>query len=159
MSVATCVAEAEAHITSAQERFWKRAIKMWTDMHTLPETHPLSKSIAGILQIQTSASLTLLSSGGNAESHTYGTHRDYQTFHVSALGKSDQDNHRPTSRRADRNESPGRNQLAGRNGLRGTNRRGQLSQERCGGNRRSNGDEVDGTKHSPSPDYVLYPRS
>ncbi len=36
MSVATCVAEAEAHIASAQERFWKRAIKMWTDMHTLP---------------------------------------------------------------------------------------------------------------------------
>ena len=47
-SVATCVAEAEAHIRSAQERFWKRAIKMWTDMHTLPDTHPLSKSIAGI---------------------------------------------------------------------------------------------------------------
>ncbi len=45
MSVATCVAEAEAHITSARERFWKRAIKMWTDMHTLPETHPLRKSI------------------------------------------------------------------------------------------------------------------
>ncbi|OKP12301.1 Pantothenate synthetase [Penicillium subrubescens] len=37
----TSVAEAEAHIATAQDRFWKRAVKMWTDMHTLPETNPL----------------------------------------------------------------------------------------------------------------------
>ncbi|OAQ63792.1 reverse transcriptase [Purpureocillium lilacinum] len=41
LTVATVVAEAEAHIASAQERFWKRAVKMWTDIHTLPTTNPL----------------------------------------------------------------------------------------------------------------------
>lgn len=40
-TVATSIAEAEAHIPTAQDRFWKRAIKMWTDIHTLPETNPL----------------------------------------------------------------------------------------------------------------------
>ncbi|EAQ91759.1 hypothetical protein CHGG_03694 [Chaetomium globosum CBS 148.51] len=40
-TVATRVAEADAHIPTAQDRFWKRAIKMWTDIHTLPETNPL----------------------------------------------------------------------------------------------------------------------
>lgn len=43
MTVATSVAEAEAHIVSARERFWKRAIKMWVDVHTLPGTNPLSR--------------------------------------------------------------------------------------------------------------------
>ncbi|KAK6810408.1 hypothetical protein RU639_013833, partial [Aspergillus parasiticus] len=44
LTVATSVAEAEAHIASAQSRFWKRAVKMWTDIHTLPETNPLRTS-------------------------------------------------------------------------------------------------------------------
>ncbi|EAQ88752.1 hypothetical protein CHGG_05371 [Chaetomium globosum CBS 148.51] len=39
--VATSVAEAEAHIPTAQDRFWKRSIKMWTVIHTLPDTNPL----------------------------------------------------------------------------------------------------------------------
>ena len=43
MTVATSVAEAEAHIVSARERFWKRAIKMWIEVHTLPGTNPLSR--------------------------------------------------------------------------------------------------------------------
>ncbi|TQW01406.1 reverse transcriptase [Cordyceps javanica] len=43
MTVATSVAEAEAHIVSARERFWKRAIKMWVEVHTLPGTNPLSR--------------------------------------------------------------------------------------------------------------------
>jgi ribonuclease HI len=47
-TVATSVAEAEAHIASAQQRFWKRAIKMWTDIHTLPDTNPLRKTISRI---------------------------------------------------------------------------------------------------------------
>jgi hypothetical protein len=46
LTVATSVAEAEAHIAAAQHRFWRRAVKMWTDIHTLPETHPLRKSTA-----------------------------------------------------------------------------------------------------------------
>ncbi|XWX00663.1 hypothetical protein V2A60_008684 [Cordyceps javanica] len=43
MTVATSVAEAEAHIVSARERFWKRAIKIWIEVHTLPGTIPLSR--------------------------------------------------------------------------------------------------------------------
>ncbi|KAJ5125944.1 hypothetical protein N7526_008121 [Penicillium atrosanguineum] len=43
LTVATSVAEAEAHIATAQRRFWKRAVKMWTDIHTLPETNPLRR--------------------------------------------------------------------------------------------------------------------
>lgn len=42
-TVATSVAEAEAHIIPAQQRFWRRAIKMWTDIHTLPDTNPLRR--------------------------------------------------------------------------------------------------------------------
>uniref|UniRef100_A0A4E9ELS0 Uncharacterized protein n=1 Tax=Gibberella zeae TaxID=5518 RepID=A0A4E9ELS0_GIBZA len=48
LTVATSVAEAEAHITSAYERFWRRAIKMWTDLHTLPTTNPLQSSASHI---------------------------------------------------------------------------------------------------------------
>ncbi|KGO75147.1 Endonuclease/exonuclease/phosphatase [Penicillium italicum] len=43
LTVATSVAEAEAHIATARQRFWRRAVKMWTDMHTLPETNPLRR--------------------------------------------------------------------------------------------------------------------
>ncbi|RYP29971.1 hypothetical protein DL766_005117 [Monosporascus sp. MC13-8B] len=43
-TVATSVTEAEAHIAPAQDRFWKRAIKLWTDIHTLPETNPLRRN-------------------------------------------------------------------------------------------------------------------
>jgi hypothetical protein len=44
LKVATSVAEAEADIPSAQERFWKRATKLWTDIHTLPDTNPLRRN-------------------------------------------------------------------------------------------------------------------
>ena len=46
LTVATRVAEAEAHIKSAQDRFWRRAIKLWTDIHTLPDTNPLRRNTA-----------------------------------------------------------------------------------------------------------------
>lgn len=39
--MATSVAEAEAHIATAQDRFRRGAIKLWTDLHTLPETNSL----------------------------------------------------------------------------------------------------------------------
>ncbi|CEJ62734.1 Putative Reverse transcriptase [Penicillium brasilianum] len=48
LTVATSVAEAEAHIAATQRRFWRRAVKMWTDIHTLPETHPLRRSTSWI---------------------------------------------------------------------------------------------------------------
>jgi hypothetical protein len=44
LTIATSVAEAEAHIASAQSRFWKRAVKMWTDIHTLLETNLLRRN-------------------------------------------------------------------------------------------------------------------
>jgi ribonuclease HI len=48
LTVATSVAEAEAHIATARHRFWRRAVKMWTDIHTLPATNPLRRSTAQI---------------------------------------------------------------------------------------------------------------
>ncbi|KAJ5438023.1 uncharacterized protein N7458_009021 [Penicillium daleae] len=48
LTVATSVAEPEVHIAAAQNRFWRRAVKMWTDIHTLPETYPLRRSTAWI---------------------------------------------------------------------------------------------------------------
>ncbi|KAJ6436766.1 Chromo domain protein [Purpureocillium lavendulum] len=48
MTVATSIAEAEASIPSAQERFWRRAVKMWTDLHTLPSTNPLRNATKSI---------------------------------------------------------------------------------------------------------------
>jgi exonuclease III/ribonuclease HI len=46
LTTATWVAEAEACISSAQGRFWKRATKLWTDIHSLPETNPLRRNTA-----------------------------------------------------------------------------------------------------------------
>ena len=48
LTVATSVAEAEAHLATVQHRFWRRAVKMWTDIHTLPETNPLRRNTARI---------------------------------------------------------------------------------------------------------------
>lgn len=48
LTVATSVAEAEAHIATAQHRFWRRPVKMWTDIHTLPESNPLRRNTARI---------------------------------------------------------------------------------------------------------------
>ena len=48
LTVATSVAEAEAHIATVQHRLWRRAAKIWTDMHTLPVTNPLRRSTAQI---------------------------------------------------------------------------------------------------------------
>jgi ribonuclease HI len=40
-TVATAVAEAEASILPAHERFLRRALKLWIDINTLPRSHPL----------------------------------------------------------------------------------------------------------------------
>lgn len=48
LTIATSVAEAEAHIATVQHRLWRRAAKMWTHMHTLPVTNPLRRSTAQI---------------------------------------------------------------------------------------------------------------
>ncbi|OQE09714.1 hypothetical protein PENFLA_c100G00312 [Penicillium flavigenum] len=48
LTVATSVAEAEAHLATVRHRFWRRAVKMWTDIYTLPETNPLRRNTARI---------------------------------------------------------------------------------------------------------------
>ena len=53
LTVATSVAEAEAHIATAQDRFWKRAIKLWTDIHTLPDTNPLRRNTSRMRKFRT----------------------------------------------------------------------------------------------------------
>ena len=45
LTVAASIAEAEASIPTARERFWKRAIKMWIDIHTLPKANHLHRII------------------------------------------------------------------------------------------------------------------
>lgn len=52
MTVATAIPEAEAHIPSAQERFWRRAVKMWTDLHTLPTTSLLRNVTSRIRKLR-----------------------------------------------------------------------------------------------------------
>ncbi|KAF4336646.1 reverse transcriptase [Fusarium beomiforme] len=47
-SVATGVAEAEAHIATIHERFWRRASKLWVEIHTLPRTNPVRNLLRGI---------------------------------------------------------------------------------------------------------------
>ncbi|KAM3066458.1 hypothetical protein ACMFMG_012228 [Clarireedia jacksonii] len=44
MTVATSVAEAEATIPTVEDRLWRRAIKIWTDIHALPDTNPLRRN-------------------------------------------------------------------------------------------------------------------
>jgi hypothetical protein len=48
LTVATSVVEVEAHIATAQHRFWRWAVKMWTDLHTLLDTNPLHRNTAWI---------------------------------------------------------------------------------------------------------------
>ena len=44
MTVAASVAAAEASIPTVEDRLWKRVIKLWTDIHTLPTTNPLRRN-------------------------------------------------------------------------------------------------------------------
>ena len=48
MPVATRVAEAKASILTVEDRLWRSAIKLWTDIHTLPATNPLRKNTSRI---------------------------------------------------------------------------------------------------------------
>ena len=53
LTVATSVAEAEAGIAPAQDRFWRRVIKLWTDIHTLPDTNPLRRKTSKMRRFRT----------------------------------------------------------------------------------------------------------
>ena len=87
MSVATCVAEAEAHIRSAQDEILEEGDQD-VDRHAHPTRHPPSpQEHSRNSQTQTTTSLALLPSSGGAEGRTHGTPRDHSTLHVSALGK------------------------------------------------------------------------
>jgi hypothetical protein len=52
LTVATSIAEAEVHIATARDRFWGRAVKLWTDIHTLPETNPLRRCTSRIRKVR-----------------------------------------------------------------------------------------------------------
>lgn len=52
LTVATSIAEAEAHIAPAQDRFWRRAVKLWTDIHTLQVTNPLRRNTARMRELR-----------------------------------------------------------------------------------------------------------
>ncbi|EFZ04319.2 reverse transcriptase [Metarhizium robertsii ARSEF 23] len=43
LTVAASVVEADAHVISVQERDWRRKIKVWIYIHTLPDTNPLRR--------------------------------------------------------------------------------------------------------------------
>jgi hypothetical protein len=40
-TVSTAVAEAEANIPTIEERDLRKALRMWVDLHSMPDTHPL----------------------------------------------------------------------------------------------------------------------
>ena len=50
-TVATSVAEAEAHISGVQQRLWKHALRLWVDLHTLPESNPLRREAARMKRV------------------------------------------------------------------------------------------------------------
>lgn len=51
LTVATAVVEAEASLVSAEERLWKRVIKMWLIIHSLPDTNLLRRVTARIKKL------------------------------------------------------------------------------------------------------------
>ena len=44
LMVATNVAEGKACMAPAQDRFWRRIIRSWTEIHILPDTNPLRRT-------------------------------------------------------------------------------------------------------------------
>jgi hypothetical protein len=54
MTVATSVAEARATIPTVEDRLWRRVIKLWTDIHALPDTNPLSRNTSRMLKFRKS---------------------------------------------------------------------------------------------------------
>lgn len=50
-TVATKVAEAEAHISSVQDRLWKRAMKLWVELHSLPDSNPLRREASRMSRV------------------------------------------------------------------------------------------------------------
>jgi hypothetical protein len=51
VTVAASVAEAEAHISSVRERHWRKALKLWVGLHTLPESNPLRRGASKIVRV------------------------------------------------------------------------------------------------------------
>jgi hypothetical protein len=44
-TVGTAVVEAEANLPTIGERHWRKALRMWVDLHSMPGTHPLAQMI------------------------------------------------------------------------------------------------------------------
>jgi hypothetical protein len=74
LTVATSVAEAEAHIASAQSRFWRRAVKD-VDGHPHPTRNQSTPPEHGSHQkIPKITPLAVISGGRHAEKYRYGNH-------------------------------------------------------------------------------------
>lgn len=67
--VAANVADAEAHIVSAQQRIWRRAVKMWTVFHALPKKPAFSAELQAELRNQEIPSSTAISGNGRFKKH------------------------------------------------------------------------------------------
>ena len=44
-TVGTAVAELEANLPTIAERYMRKALRMWMDLHSMPDTHPLAPLI------------------------------------------------------------------------------------------------------------------
>lgn len=68
LTVATSVAEAEAYIASVQHRLWRRAAKMWTDIHPTSKQSP-PQEYRSDQEIQKIPPFAIVSGRQRAEDH------------------------------------------------------------------------------------------
>jgi hypothetical protein len=119
------VAEAEAHITTAQDRFWKRAIKLWTDIHTLPDTNPLRRNISRVRKFKNKHRSPLYQVADTLQGIAMDELETINPFTFDTLGEPSTDYHK----RVEDNIAECQ--------LRCTHRRKQLGAKRPGGSWRS----------------------
>lgn len=87
LRVAANVAEAEANIISVQERHWRREIKLWIDIHTLPDTKSAATCDFQDSELLPIAKIALPPSGMSVEGHPCGRDREHYAISIGALGK------------------------------------------------------------------------
>ncbi|CRG92736.1 Deneddylase [Talaromyces islandicus] len=103
LTVATSVAEAEAHIATAQSRFWRRAVKIWTDIPHLARNEPTSQEYRSDQEIQKIPPITVVSGCRRAEGYRNGNTGNHQPIHISTMGGANADRDSGNLRSTDRN--------------------------------------------------------
>ncbi len=121
LTVATSVAEAEAHIATAQDRFWKRAIKLMDGHSHTAGYQSIAQKYVSNAKIQDTTSLATLPGGRGTQRHTNGRVGNHQPVHFDTMGAPRTDHHK----RLDDDTAECR--------LRHTHRRKQLGAKRSGG--------------------------